>query len=35
MHDEGTDGRFPDQSPVEVRYPRSEQEEQGDRERWP
>jgi hypothetical protein len=35
MHDEGTDGRFPDQSPVEVRYPRSEHEEQGDRERWP
>ena len=27
------DGRFPDESPVEVRYPRSKQEEQGDRER--
>ena len=35
MHDEDNDGRFPDQSPVEVRYPRSKQEEQGDRERWP
>ena len=35
MHDEDNDGRFPDESPVEVRYPRSEQEEQGDRERWP
>ena len=35
MYDEGNDGRFPDESPVEVRYPRSKQEEQGDRERWP
>ena len=35
MHDEDNDGKFPDESPVEVRYPRSEQEEQGDRERWP
>jgi Protein of unknown function (DUF2637) len=35
MHDEDNDGRFPDESPVEVRYPRSKQEEQGDRERWP
>jgi hypothetical protein len=35
MHDQDNDGRFPDQSPVEVRYPRSKQEEQGDRERWP
>jgi hypothetical protein len=35
MHDEDNDGRFHDGSPVEVRYPRSEQEEQGDRERWP
>ncbi len=35
MHDEDNDGRFPDHSPVEVRYPRSKQEEQGDRERWP
>jgi hypothetical protein len=33
--DEDNDGRFPDESPVEVRYPRSKQEEQGDRERWP
>ena len=22
MHDEDNDGRFPDESPVEVRYPR-------------
>jgi hypothetical protein len=35
MHDEDNDGRFPDQSPVEVRYPRAKQEEHGDRERWP
>jgi hypothetical protein len=35
MHDEDNDGRFPDESPVEVRYPRSKQEDQGDRERWP
>jgi hypothetical protein len=33
--DEDNDGRFPDNSPVEVRYPRSKQEEQGDRSRWP
>jgi hypothetical protein len=35
MDDQDNDGRFPDESPVEVRYPRSKQEEQGDRERWP
>ena len=35
MHDEDNDGRFPDESPAEVRYPRSKQEEHGDRERWP
>jgi hypothetical protein len=35
MHDQDNDGRFPDESPVEVRYPRSKQEEHGDRERWP
>ena len=35
MHDEDNDGRFPDESPIEVRYPRSKQEEQGGRERWP
>ena len=35
MHDEDNDGKFPDESPVEVRYPRSQQEEHGDRERWP
>jgi hypothetical protein len=37
MHDyhEDNDGRYPDESPVEVRYPGSKQEEQGDRERWP
>ena len=34
-HDEDNDGRYPDESPVEVRYPRSKQEEQGDREQWP
>jgi len=33
MHD--NDGKFPDESPVEIRYPRSKQEEQGDREQWP
>jgi hypothetical protein len=33
--DEDNDGKFPDESLVEVRYPRSRQEEQGDRERWP
>ena len=33
--DEDNDGRFPDESPVEVRYSRSRQEEQGDRSRWP
>ena len=35
MHDEDKDGKFPDESPVEVRYPRSKQEERGDRSRWP
>ena len=36
MYDEDdNDGRFPDESPVEVRYPRSKQGEQGDREQWP
>src|ERR1039457_3531081 len=35
MHDdEDNDGRFPGESPVEVRYPRSKQEEQGDRGTW-
>jgi len=33
--DEDNDGRFPDKSRVEVRYPRSRQEEQRDRARWP
>jgi hypothetical protein len=33
--DEGNDGRFPDDSPVEVRYPRSKQEERDDRSQWP
>ena len=33
--DEDNDGRFPDGSPVEVRYPRSKQEERGDRSQWP
>ena len=35
MHDQDNDGRYPDESPVEVRYPRSKQEEHSDRERWP
>ena len=33
--DEDNDGRFPDDSPVLVRYPRTRQEEQGDRRAWP
>jgi hypothetical protein len=33
--DEENDGRYPDKSPIEVRYPRSKQEERGDRSRWP
>jgi len=33
--DEDNDGSYPGDSPVEVRYPRSKQEEQGDREQWP
>jgi len=33
--DEDNDGRFPDGSPVLVRYPRDKQEEQGDRPAWP
>ncbi len=28
-YDEDNDGRLPDESPVEVRYPRSKQEAQG------
>jgi hypothetical protein len=32
--DEDNDGRFPDDSRVEVRYPRSWQEEAGDRSEW-
>lgn len=35
MRDEDDDGRFPDQSPVEVRCPRPKQEELSDREGWP
>ena len=31
--DEDNDG--PDESPVEIRYPRSNEEEQGNREQWP
>jgi hypothetical protein len=34
-YDEENDGRFPDESPVEVRYPRSKEQERGDREQWP
>ncbi len=33
--DEDNDGRYPDESPVEVRYPRDKKEEQGDRSKWP
>ena len=33
--DSDNDGRFPDESRVEVRYPRSRQEEHGDRAAWP
>lgn len=33
--DEDNDGRFPDGSLVEVRYPRNKREEQGDRSAWP
>jgi hypothetical protein len=33
--DKDNDGKFPDESLVEVRYPRSKQEEQADREQWP
>jgi hypothetical protein len=33
--DEDNDGRFPDDSAVEIRYPRSKQEEHGDRSAWP
>jgi len=32
---EDNDGKFPDESPVEVRYPSSKQEEHSDREQWP
>jgi hypothetical protein len=34
-HDQDNDRKFPDETPVEVRYPRSKQEEQNDREQWP
>ena len=33
--DEDNDGRFPDETPVEVRYPRNRGEELGDRSGWP
>jgi hypothetical protein len=33
--DEDNEGRLPDNSLVEVRYPRDKQEEQGDRSVWP
>ena len=33
--DNDNDGRFPDDSRVEVRYPRSRREEHGDRAAWP
>ena len=34
-HENDNDGRFPDDSRVEVRYPRTRQEEHGDRAAWP
>jgi hypothetical protein len=34
MH-EDNDGRFPDDCLVEIRYPRSKDEERGDRSAWP
>jgi len=33
--DGDNDGRFPDDSLVEIRYPRTKQEEHGDRLAWP
>jgi hypothetical protein len=33
--DKDNDGRFPDNSLVEIRYPRTRQEELGDRSAWP
>ena len=33
--DEDNDGRFPDDSAVEVRYPGEKRQEQGDRSAWP
>ena len=33
--DDDNDGWFPADNPVEVRYPRSKQEEQGGRSAWP
>lgn len=33
--DGGNDGRFPDGSDVEVRYPRDDQQAHGDRDQWP
>jgi hypothetical protein len=33
--DEDNDGKFPDDSSVEVRYPRNRQEQVGDRSEWP
>lgn len=35
MYEDDNDGRFPDDSPVEIRYPRSTHEEKGDRSRLP
>jgi hypothetical protein len=34
-HENDNDGRFPDDSRVEVRYPRTRREEHGDRAAWP
>jgi hypothetical protein len=35
MTDSDNNGRFPDDSPVMVRYPRTTADEAGDRDRWP
>ena len=35
MYDEDNDGKFPGESPAEVRSPRSKHEERADRGTWP
>jgi len=34
-HDQDNNGKYPDETLVEIRYPRSKQQEQGDRDQWP